>query len=103
MALVRHVYQRTRAFPREEIYGLTSQVRRAAVSVPSNIAEGAARTGPKEFARFLSIARGSLAELETELLIAVDLGYLDRNDQAFLLMDRVARLLTGLHRSVRCK
>ncbi len=74
MALVKMVYERTRGFPREELYGLTNQIRRAAVSVPSNIAEGAARTSKKEFVQFLSVARGSLSELETQLLISVDLG-----------------------------
>jgi four helix bundle protein len=100
MALVKHVYQTTRAFPREEIYGLTSQVRRSAISIPSNIAEGAGRSGQKEFARFLSVARGSLSELETQLLIAVDLGYMPPGDPAFSLMVRVSRLLTGLQRSM---
>src|SRR3990172_4088398 len=80
MALVKSVYQLTQIFPKEEIYGLTSQIRRAAVSVPSNLADGAARTGKSEFARFLSIARGSLSELETQLLIAADLGYTEPND-----------------------
>src|SRR2546423_950482 len=83
MMLVTHVYAATRSFPREELYGLVTQVRRSAVSVPSNIAEGAGRTGPREFAKFLSISRGSLAELETRLLIAVTLGYMQRTDAAF--------------------
>ena len=65
MALVSSIYQITRSFPKEELYGLTSQMRRAAVSIPSNLAEGAARTGQKEFAQLLSIAKGSLSELET--------------------------------------
>jgi four helix bundle protein len=70
------VYQITKAIPAEEKYGLTSQVRRAAVSVSSNIAEGHARQG-KEFAYFLSIARGSLAETESQLLFAVEINYID--------------------------
>ena len=101
MTLVKKVYLLTRAFPKEEVYGLTAQMRRAAISVPSNLAEGAARTGTKEFAQFLSIARGSLSELETQLLIAADLGYASRNDEVFPLADRLSRLITGLHKSIR--
>ena len=100
MALVKSVYEATRTFPQEEIYGLTAQMRRAAVSLPSNRAEGAARTGRKEFAQFLSIAKGSLSELETQLLIAAELGYLDRKHQIFELVEEVSRLLSGLHRNV---
>lgn len=74
------IYQVTRNFPKEELYGLTNQLRRAAVSIPSNIAEGHARASTAEFVRFLSIARGSLAEVETHLLIARRLAYLS-NDQ----------------------
>ena len=100
MALVRVVYDLTRGFPAEETYGLVSQLRRAAVSVPSNLAEGAGRDGQKEFVRFLSIARGSLSEMETQLLIAADLGYLPRGHSAFVLLERVSRLITGLHRKL---
>jgi len=100
MSLVRQVYQVTGQFPQEEIYGLTAQVRRSAVSVPSNIAEGAARSGNKEFANFLSIARGSLSELETQLLIAADLGFLDRDNKVFENMEHVSRLVTGLHKKL---
>jgi four helix bundle protein len=100
MALVKRVYEVTRTFPREEIYGLTAQMRRSAVSIPSNLAEGAARTGRKEFAQFLSIAKGSLSELETQLLISADLGYLDKNHEIFQSVEEVSRLLAGLHRSV---
>ena len=77
MDLVTQVYRLTRLFPREELYGLTNQIRRAAVSIPSNIAEGQARQSTAEFRNFLSIAQGSLAELETQILIAVNLNYLE--------------------------
>ena len=75
MDLVEQVYRLTSGFPQHEIYGLTSQLRRAVVSVPSNIAEGHTKEGTAEFLRFLSIAQGSLAELQTQLEIAVRLGY----------------------------
>jgi four helix bundle protein len=71
MGLVREVYRATNDFPQQEIYALTAQMRRAAVSIPSNIAEGAGRTGVKEFMQFLSITRGSLCELETQVLLAL--------------------------------
>lgn len=79
MDLVEEIYKITALFPRDELYALTNQMRRAAVSVPSNIAEGAARTGSKEFLYFLSIARGSLSELETQLQIAERLGYMKKD------------------------
>jgi four helix bundle protein len=100
-SLVKAVYLLTKAFPKEELFGLTSQMRRAAVSVPSNIAEGAARAGDREFAQFLNISRGSLSELETQLLIASDLGYIKSDDPIFGVVDRVSRLITGLHKAVR--
>jgi len=100
MFLVKAVYEITRDFPREEVYGLSQQMRRAAVSVPSNLAEGAARTSRKEFAQFLSIAKGSLSELETQLLIATDLQYMDRDSLIFPRLEKVSRLLAGLHKSL---
>lgn len=79
MQLVTEIYKITINFPKEEIYGLTSQIRRAAVSIPSNIAEGAGRKNIKEFRQFLYIALGSLSELETQLLISKNIGYLNNN------------------------
>jgi four helix bundle protein len=99
--LVLSVYKLTQTFPREEMFGLAAQMRRAAVSIPSNIAEGAARAGRREFAQFLNISRGSLSELETQLLIATDLGYIKNNDPVFELVDLVSRLITGLRKSIQ--
>jgi four helix bundle protein len=101
MDLVVAVYQATRGFPKEELFVLTSQVRRAAVSIPSNIAEGQGRGGDPEFVRFLRIGHGSLREVETQLLIAERLNYLQR-DNVRVLMDRAAevgKLMNGLIRS----
>jgi len=78
LALAKSVYQATAKFPKEEKFGLVSQMRRAAVSIPSNIAEGQARQGTREYLHFLSHPSGSLAELETQLLLSVELGYCDR-------------------------
>jgi four helix bundle protein len=86
--LVKAIYATTAKFPPEELYGLTSQLRRAAVSVPANIAEGAARNGKKEFIQFLYISLGSLSEIETLLIIADDLNYLEN----CLLRDKVTAL-----------
>jgi len=98
--LVTNVYRRTEGFPKEERYGLTSQIRRAAVSIPANIAEGAGRRSQKEFAHFLSNSQGSASELETELIIAHRLGYLDEASFSLLVseVERIGRLITGLSR-----
>ena len=74
MWLAKECYFLTKSFPREEIYGMTSQIRRAAASIPANIAEGSARGSQKDFAQFLRIAQGSLRELETHLLLSIDIG-----------------------------
>ena len=94
MQLVLDVYSLTSEFPKEEIYGLTSQIRRSAVSIPSNIAEGAARGSRKEFSQFLYVALGSLAELETQLLIAQDLGYIQELDHDTL--SEIRKMINGL-------
>ena len=99
--LVLSVYKLTQTFPKEEMFGLAAQMRRAAVSIPSNIAEGAARAGEREFAQFLNISRGSLSELETQLFIATDLGYIKNSDPVFELVDLVSRLITGLRKSIQ--
>ena len=95
---VEAVYAVTRDWPSDERFGLISQVRRAAVSVPSNIAEGCARRGTVEFIRYLSIARGSLAEVETQLIIARKLNYMDEASLASRLAsaDEISRMLSGL-------
>jgi four helix bundle protein len=101
MQLTTRVYRITTNFPKHELYGLSSQMRRAAVSIPSNIAEGHARGTPKEMMRFCAIAKGSLAELETQLLVATELGYSDRDDVANILGStaELGRMLSGLIRS----
>jgi len=98
MELVREVYRCTRSFPRDEVYGLTSQMRRSAVSVPSNIAEGKGRYSRKELVQFLYKARGSLMELETQICIARDLDYLDEVSGQVLTTQalEVTRILNGL-------
>ena len=102
MVLVQMVYEATSGFPRKELFGLTHQMRRAAVSVPSNIAEGAGRGGEKEFLHFLNIAQGSLSELDTQIEIAGMLNFL-RTDELLNQSDRVGRLLTGLIKKLRIK
>ena len=103
--LVVRIYKATERFPKEEKFGLTSQVRRAAVSVPANIAEGAGRRSEKEFAYFLSNAQGSTSEVETELLIATRLGYLRPAvfDELQASLDQMGQMLHGLARHVRGK
>jgi four helix bundle protein len=100
--LVTEVYRATSTFPREETFGLTSQLRRSAVSIPSNIAEGQGRATKGEFVQFLANARGSLFELRTQVHIAGALGFLssELTDQLMQQADRVGRLLNGLIRSL---
>jgi len=100
MQLVKAVYQMTSDYPTEERYGLAQQMRRAAVSIPSNIAEGAGRNGAKEFLNFVGISRGSLAELETQLQLAVMLGFAAPDHPAIELANSTGKLLTGLHKKL---
>ncbi len=102
MDLVRQVYCLTRDFPKHETFGLTSQMQRAAISVPANIAEGHTRGTTKEFLRFVTIAHGSLAELETLFLAAADLHYLDLEQLTRLtqLTEATGRMLGALRRSL---
>jgi four helix bundle protein len=100
MELTKAVYQMTATFPAEERYGLSQQMRRAAVSIPSNIAEGADRNGTKEFLNFIGISRGSLAELETQLQLAVMLGFAAPDHPAFELANGTRKLLTGLNKKL---
>ena len=102
MQLVRECYHLTAGFPDSERFGLTNQLRRAAVSVPSNIAEGHGRGSPKNFLNFLWIANGSLAVLETQVLLAVELKFVSaiQTEHVLSLAQQVGRMLTGLRRSI---
>lgn len=102
MVLTTNIYRATSQFQKQELYGLSQQIRRAAVSVPSNIAEGKGRYSDRDFVRFLLVARGSLLELETQLLIARDLGYFTHSDADRLLgmAETVGRALSGLINSL---
>jgi four helix bundle protein len=99
MNLVKQVYSLTQSFPKEEIYGLVSQMKRAAVSIPSNIAEGAARSSSTDFVRFLYIAMGSLAELETQMLLSRELGFTE-NSEIDEGIDQIRKMLIGLIKSL---
>jgi four helix bundle protein len=101
--LITNIYSTTRNFPKEELYGLTNQMRRCAVSIASNIAEGAARNSTKEFIHFLHIARGSLAELETQLIVSYNLSFLP--EETFKDFENEMKIiggqLSGLFRSLK--
>ena len=88
-------------FPKSEVYGLTSQLRRSAVSIPSNIAEGAARDSNKEYHRFLNISLGSLSELETQLMIAVRLNYINEFDKSLEDLINLRKIIIGLKKYVK--
>lgn len=103
--LVKNIYPLTQRFPSEEKYGLISQMRRSAVSIPSNIAEGQAPQSTKEFIQFISIAEGSLAELDTQLTVSIELNYCRNNEvqEIFELIDELKRMLNSLRRQLTIK
>ena len=95
------IYSLTNLFPKEEMYGLVSQIRRSAVSIPSNIAEGQARKYHQQFSHFLSIAQGSLAELETQIIIAIKLGYIaGEQKDLFDMMHSIGKMITRLKQNL---
>ena len=102
MDLAEQCYHVTKSFPREEMFGMTSQIRRAASSVPANIAEGQGRFHTKEFIQFLGIARGSLKEVETHLLLSQRVGLSNANDiePLLALSDEISRMITGLRKAL---
>lgn len=103
--LTLEIYKITEPYPKYELYGLTSQIRRAAVSIPSNIAEGHSRSGTKEFIHYISMAYGSLSELETQILLSKELGYIEENNMKFILnnISEIGRMLNGLRNSLKVK
>ena len=103
MVLIEKIYELTKDYPSSENYGLTNQMRRAAISIPANISEGAARQTKKEFIQFLHMAQGSLSELDTHFEISERLGYLKENHlrEFSLLMNDVDKMLTGLIKSLK--
>lgn len=105
MDLARRVYAHVKNFPKEEMYGLCSQMRRAAVSIPSNIAEGSQKGGNVEFAHFILISRGSLAELDTQLILSRDFGYISVADAASLRkeIDELSRMLHSFHSKLKTR
>jgi four helix bundle protein len=102
MELVRRVYRLTGKFPKQEAYGLSSQMQRAAVSIPANIAEGHTRGTTREFLRYVTMSHGSLAELETMLLVALDLQYINQkdHDQLAAICDATGKMLGALRRAL---
>ena len=103
MTLVKETYRLTNSFPKSEDYSLTSQVKRSAISIPSNIAEGWGRKLNKSYVNFLRISRGSLYELETQLLIAQELEYITDIEQTNQLITEIGKMLNGLIRSIEEK
>jgi len=96
--LVTLIYEKTRLFPKDELYALSSQIKRSAISIPSNISEGAVRESNKDYLRFLFIAQGSISELDTQLIIAKNLNFLTGNDYAQIdrKLSEIRKMLVGL-------
>jgi len=102
MELAKRIYQITSKFPGDERFGLTNQLRRAAVSIPSNLAEGHSRSGPGDFSRFISISMGSVAEVETQVILSSELGYLavETSSEVLSDLDVLGKMLRGLSKSI---
>jgi four helix bundle protein len=102
-SLVLNIYDLTKEFPKDEVYGLTSQIRRAAISIPSNIVEGKSRNSKKDYLRFLLISRGSLEEVKYQLLLSKDLNYIKEKEYIKLydLTNEVGKLINGLINSIK--
>ena len=105
MDLTERVYLLTNSFPKSEVYGLTSQIRRSAVSVPSNLAEGHGRASTKEFLQFIAIAFGSLCELETQILLSHRLKYIETSDleTTLSLLTETSKTIRGLQKALKAK
>ncbi len=102
MELVAEVYRLVKKLPKEELYALSDQIRRSAISIPSNIAEGQGRNSMKEFNQFLAISKGSKAELETQLLLCVQINYLDKSEieTAINLIQEIGKMINALQKSL---
>ena len=100
-----NIYEMTKLFPMEERYGLTSQIKRSAVSIASNIAEGSGRSTERDFIRFIAIARGSASELKTQIIIAYRIGFLNEIDyeKSVRWIDEITRMLSGLRKSLEAR
>jgi len=103
ISYVTKIYELTETFPSEERFGLISQIRRSAISIPSNVAEGAARRSDKEFLQFLYISLGSVAELETQLIISNNLKFVESSDQLFSELNEIKKMTLGLIKYVKSK
>ena len=105
MTLANTVYQKTKDFPKEELYGITNQMRRYSVSIPSNIAEGCAKSSSKEFARYLKISLGSAYELETQMTISIGLNYLDKSsyDQILDEIIQIQKMISKLRSTIKVR
>jgi four helix bundle protein len=103
MLLVKNIYDLTQQFPKDELFGLTSQIKRAVISVPSNIAEGSSKKSTADFVRFLNIAYGSLAEVGTQVEIAEMLGFINKQEEIYKQVDEISKIISGLISSLNKK
>ena len=103
MEMVENIYALTQSLPKDELFALTNQIRRAAISVPSNIAEGYGRQSKKEYQQFLSIANGSVCEIETQLLLCVRLGYLTEENtrETFQLLSEIGKMIIAIKQKLK--